>query len=164
MSDEEYNSSVDDGWKMEEAVEPDAYRRWRAELIDKLDSNLGISRRMGDWLMAVPDLSYLAVRFLMDPEVETDLKLRFLAGIGYVVAPWNILPRRMLGPIGILDDFAALALSLDTLVNGPDPWIVHRHWSGGEEPLRKIQEALSVSRSLLPSVRQVAWLLRGRRR
>ncbi len=163
MNNETNYNEIDNNWKTESSEESDIYTQWRSEIIDKLTSQFGVSQSAGDWILAASDMAHLAIRFIMDPEVDAELKLRFIGAIAYVVSPWNFLPRRMLGPIGWLDDIAALGIGLDAILNGPQPWIVRRHWAGGEETLRKLQEVMTVAGSILPTLRSAVWLLSGTR-
>lgn len=150
----------DDDWKSPAESGQDAYKSWRKEAGRRLD-RLSLPRSFVDWLFLFPDVGHLAVRFFGDPEVPKDLKVRFLAALGYATAN-NLVPRRVpLRPLRLIEDLAALGIGLETLFNGAPPWVAQRHWAGNKETLRSIQSLLASAGNWLPTIRATAQSLKG---
>jgi len=96
-----------------------------------------------DVLLLLPDLTVLLVRLLRDPRVPLGAKAIALVGVGYVLAPFDLMPALLLGPIGLVDDLFVVAATLSRLLNYVHPDVVRSHWAGQGDALDAIQRATS---------------------
>jgi len=94
-----------------------------------------------DALLLLPDLTVLLARLLRDPRVPIGAKGIALFGIGYVLAPIDLMPALLLGPIGFADDLFVVAATLSRLLNYVHPDVVRSHWAGQGDALDAIQRA-----------------------
>jgi uncharacterized membrane protein YkvA (DUF1232 family) len=78
----------------------------------------------------------------MDARVPRRQKLYLVAALAYVMSPIDLLPRRLFGPLGYLDDVIVLVVALNILLNETDPEVVQENWSGTANLLTSIQELL----------------------
>jgi uncharacterized membrane protein YkvA (DUF1232 family) len=92
-------------------------------------------------LTLVPNLITLIGGLLRDPDVPQRTKVVFLASLGYVILPFDIVPDRIPG-LGQLDDILIIALGLHILLNETNQLVVTSHWRGNIESLRLLQIAI----------------------
>jgi uncharacterized membrane protein YkvA (DUF1232 family) len=100
-----------------------------------------------DVLLLLPDLTVLLLRLLRDPRVPLGAKAIALVGVGYVLAPIDLMPALLLGPIGLADDLFVVAATLSRLLNYVHPDVVRSHWAGQGDALDAIQRATSWAES-----------------
>jgi uncharacterized membrane protein YkvA (DUF1232 family) len=120
-------------------------------LWDRLRSRVAPVRSGGgsgfaDVLLLLPDLTVLLARLLRDPRVPIGAKLIAVAGVGYVLLPFDLLPEILLGPVGLIDDLLIVGAALSGLLERVHPDIVRSHWSGQGDALDAIQRVTSWSR------------------
>lgn len=94
---------------------------------------------LGDLLLLLPDLTVLLVRLLRDPRVPLGAKLVALAGLGYILSPFDLIPEVFLGPIALVDDLLVVGAALSRLLHDVHPDVVRSHWSGKGDALDAIQ-------------------------
>ncbi len=154
-------SPEDDGWKTAGPPVEDPYRLWRDDVRRRLGPEPGRTSRLLAWLLLVPDLAHLAARFMMDPDVEKEEKVRFAGAVVQALIPALGPGRRAPRAVGVAASLAAVSLGLDTILRGAPAWVVQRHWAGDPETLRRVRSLLDTAGSWLPSLRAAAEGLRG---
>ena len=92
-----------------------------------------------DLLLLLPDLTILLVRLMRDRRVPLLDKGIAIAGVAYVVSPFDVLPAMLVGPIGLLDDLFIVSACLSRLINHVHPDVVRGHWSGQGDALEVVQ-------------------------
>jgi uncharacterized membrane protein YkvA (DUF1232 family) len=107
----------------------------------------------------LPDLTVLLVRLLRDPRVSYGDKGVALLGLGYVLAPIDLLPEVLLGPIGLLDDLVIVAAALSRVLNHVHPDVVRSHWSGKGDALDAVQRVTQWTERFV--TRRVRGFVRG---
>jgi uncharacterized membrane protein YkvA (DUF1232 family) len=112
------------------------YDRIRRMLVSHRAPGEGSGAR--DVLLLLPDLSVLLVRLLRDDRVPPGAKAIAVAGLGYVLSPFDFLPV-FLGPIGLVDDLFIASAALSRILNYVHPDVVRSHWSGQGDALDAIQ-------------------------
>lgn len=156
------SSPVEQVWKV--LRDPDAaYLRLRGEIAEFARSSTG--GKALDILFLVPDLLRLFVRLIFDSRVSTATKKGVLLALAYLVAPIDLLPEQLLGPIGYLEDAVLLAKQLSVFVDGLSvhPDLLREHWSGSDEQLAWILRLYPMLEESVPYFRSVGdWF--GRRR
>lgn len=110
-----------------------------------------MTHRFREILLVGPDLLYLAICLLGDPDVPLRIKLRLGAAVAYFISPIDLLPEALLGPIGYADDIAILAWVLNGMLNQINPDVILRHWAGESSLLVTIQKAIASADKLLGS-------------
>ncbi len=83
-----------------------------------------------EYVLLMPDVVALITRLMLDPRVEARHKAYLGAALAYVVSPIDILPERVLGAVGYLDDLAVMVAVLNILLTEVDEDILLEHWSG----------------------------------
>ncbi|HBY98456.1 MAG: DUF1232 domain-containing protein [Ardenticatenaceae bacterium] len=97
----------------------------------------------------VPNLVVLIAGLLGEPDIPQRTKFIFLASVGYVILPFDLIPDRIPG-LGQLDDLLVVALGLHMLLNEPNQIVVTSHWHGNIESLRLIQIAIRALAERVP--------------
>lgn len=127
----------------------DFYKKLRIKIRDWLKSDEGKNNKFAEYLMFAPDLFHLLCKLSIDKDVPAVEKAKLVGAIAYFVAPVDLIPEVLSGPLGYVDDIALAAYVLNSLVNNIDEEIVKRHWVGDENVLNLIQQILSVAETML---------------
>lgn len=128
------------------AREKRSYDRLRDRIL-KFEPGSGSGVR--DVALLFPDLVMLLLRLLRDPQVPIGSKAVALLGVSYALAPLDLLPEILLGPIGLLDDLIVLAAALSRILNHVHPDLVRAHWSGQGDALDAVQRVTAWAESWL---------------
>ena len=109
-------------------------RRWQEHNIDSKEA---------DMVRALVDQLVLVVDLIGDNRVPGEVKTQLMQVVIYVIDPDDFIPEGHLNVHGLVDDAAALALTLYWLDNTGiiDPAISREHWGGKEDPI-KVTNAL----------------------
>ncbi len=128
------------------AREKRSYDRLRDRIL-KFEPGTGSGVR--DVALLFPDLVMLLLRLLRDPRVPIGSKAVALLGVSYALAPLDLLPEILLGPIGLLDDLIVLAAALSRILNQVHPDLVRAHWSGQGDALDAVHRVTAWAESWL---------------
>lgn len=131
------------------AREKRSYDRLRDRIL-KFEPGTGSGVR--DVALLFPDLVMLLLRLLRDPRVPIGSKAVALLGVSYALAPLDLLPEILLGPIGLLDDLIVLAAALSRILNQVHPDLVRAHWSGQGDALDAVHRVTAWAESWLGGV------------
>jgi len=118
------------------------YLKLRTNITAWLEKKTNLNSRFSEYLLVVPDIFYLLVKLVQDPEVPQEKKVKLVAAIAYFISPIDLLPEAILGPIGYLDDLGVAAYVLNDLLNTIDPKIIKRNWVGDIDILFLIKKIL----------------------
>ena len=121
----------------------DKFRNWMA--------NKGSSHKWAKYLMWAPDLFHLLCKLSIDKEVPAIEKAKLAATIAYFVAPIDLIPEAIVGPVGYVDDIALAAYVLNSIINNTSEDIVKRHWADDEDVLEIIRQILLVANEMVGS-------------
>jgi uncharacterized membrane protein YkvA (DUF1232 family) len=102
----------------------------------------GYAGPYAEQVLLVPDLFVLVSRLMLDNRVAPRHKAYLGAALAYVISPIDLLPERIVGLPGYLDDVVVLVASLNALLNEGDQQVVLEHWSGTGDLLAQIQGIL----------------------
>ncbi len=122
--------------------EENFYLKLRTNITEWLGNNANINYKWREYLLVVPDIFYLLVKLVQDPDVPKGKKLKLVTAIVYFISPIDILPEMFLGPIGYLDDLGVAAYVLNDLLNTIDPQIIKKNWVGDVDILYLIKKIL----------------------
>lgn len=125
------------------------YDRLREHIHSFVENKGTLAEKIGDLLLLVPDMFILLWRLASDDRVSGKNKGLLISGVAYFIAPIDILPEAILGPIGYVDDLVLAVFILNKMLMDTDPAILREHWSGHEDVLLSIQKVLSTVDSLV---------------
>ncbi len=118
------------------------------KLREKIKNNvakISENKSLPEVLLFAPDIFYLLINLMKDPEIPKSKKIKLGAVVAYFVTPFDMLPEALIGLFGYIDDIALSAFILNDLVNGVNPELIKKHWPGEENILDVIQKILSDS-------------------
>jgi len=118
------------------------------KLREKIKNNVGKiseNKSLPEVLLFAPDIFYLLINLMKDPEIPKSKKIKLGAVVAYFITPFDMLPEALIGLFGYIDDIALSAFILNDLVNGVNPDLIKKHWPGEDNILDVIQKILSDS-------------------
>jgi|SRR6056297_1739995 len=118
------------------------------KLREKIKNNVGKiseNKSLPEVLLFAPDIFYLLIHLMKDPEIPKSKKIKLGAVVAYFITPFDMLPEALIGLFGYIDDIALSAFILNDLVNGVNPDLIKKHWPGEDNILDVIQKILSDS-------------------
>lgn len=83
----------------------------------------------------LPAIYDLAVKLLRDVMIDSTIRQKLLAGIGYLVIPNDLFPEDEHGPIGYVEDMMLLIHIFRGINNSKGKTPLLRNWSDNEEEL-----------------------------
>jgi len=98
-----------------------------------------------EYLLLAPDLFYLLIKLMQDPEVPRSKKVKVGVVIAYFITPFDFLPEALLGLVAYVDDVALTAYVLNDFFNEMNPDIIKDNWPGEKKLLDVIQKILEDS-------------------
>ena len=125
------------------------YDRLREHIHSFVEGKGTLAEKIGDLLLLVPDMFMLLWRLASDDRVSGKNKGLLISGVAYFIAPIDILPEAILGPIGYVDDLVLAVFILTKVVTDTDPAILRQHWSGHVDVLVTLQKVLGTVDSLV---------------
>ncbi|BDH79317.1 MAG TPA: DUF1232 domain-containing protein [Methanothermobacter sp.] len=117
---------------------------------DLLRENLDKYR--GDYEMIVdyaPDIFQLLSDLLNDDKIGAKTRLMICATLGYLVAPYDILPEEIYGPHGYIDDIFLCSLIIEKIAQDLGYNYLEKYWKGEENLKSVIRECQRRSRDIL---------------
>lgn len=81
------------------------------------------------------------------PELQAEDRMTILCVLGYLIVPNDLLPEKIYGPAGYIDDVFVCVVALDRLVKKYGISFVEPYWERDTDPLEEFLEyALSEAR------------------
>ncbi len=120
----------------------DYYREMRSKILKWADGK-GKGYKYMPYILAAPDFFYVLVKLLLDDRVPTKEKAVLGVAIAYFIAPIDIIPEGLLGPVGYADDVVIAVWVLNRIVNEVGKDIVLEHWPGEQDMIALIQQILA---------------------
>ncbi len=118
------------------------------KLRDKIKNGVNkISKNedLPEYLLLAPDLFYLLIKLMQDPEVPRSKKIKVGVVIAYFITPFDFLPEALMGLVAYVDDVALTAYVLNDFFNEMNPDIIKDNWPGEKKLLDVIQKILEDS-------------------
>ncbi len=109
----------------------------------------GYTGAYAEYVLLVPDLFVLLTRLMLDRRVDSKQKAYLGAAVAYVVSPVDLIPERIFGVLGYLDDLAVMVAALNMALNDIDRQVVLEHWSGRADLLDTVQKVLAQADQLI---------------
>ena len=129
----------------------DFYQELRTRIRKWLQSRQGAESKWAEYVLFAPDLFHLLCKLALDKQVPAAEKSKLAVALAYFVAPIDVLPEILLGPIGFIDDIALAAYVLNSLFNNTNPDIIRKHWAGEEDILEVIRRILKSADEMVGS-------------
>jgi uncharacterized membrane protein YkvA (DUF1232 family) len=128
---------------MEKEVEKmDFYQELRQK-INKWAEGKGKGDKYLPYILAAPDFFYVLVKLLLDERVPVKEKAFLGVAIAYFIAPFEIIPEGIFGPVGYADDVVIAVWVLNRIINEVGKDIVLEYWPGEQNMLELIQNILA---------------------
>jgi uncharacterized membrane protein YkvA (DUF1232 family) len=102
----------------------------------------GYSGRYSEYILLIPDLFLLITRLMLDKRVDSRYKLYLGAALAYTVSPIDLIPDKMFGGLGYIDDAAVMVAVLNILLKEVDNQIILESWSGNADLLATVRKFL----------------------
>lgn len=128
----------------------DFYIKLRKKVRNYLAKNPDL-KKGSEVLLFAPDLFYMLIGLLRDPEVPKKFKKLILLAITYYIAPIDLMPEMILGPIGFLDDTVLAAYIIHGLMNHVPEAVMDKHWPGEVKLLDALRRILNSADKVLGS-------------
>ena len=112
-----------------------------------------VAKELMDIILTIPDLVALLVALARDPRIGYELKLKIALCVAYVISPLDLVPEILAGPLGLVDDAAAVWLLMASLAAEIPGDLIREHWKGRPDTLELLMQghALAVISSKLPT-------------
>lgn len=131
------------------------YKTFFRRLQDKIDQWLETEdaeeHRFSDYLLFAPHLFLLMVRLIFDDRISVSAKTKLGMAITYFIAPVDMVPEAIVGPVGYVDDIALAVYVLNQLLNEEPEEIIREHWEGNQDLITVIQNILAVADEMIGS-------------
>lgn len=128
----------------------DYYDRLRERMDKYLKS--GVPQKLHGlipYLLLLPDILALFIRLFKDKRITSRDKAIIVAGITYIVSPFDIIPDIVL-PFGALDDLSIGFFILDKLLLNVPEDVLKENFNGKENVIGFIRNGYSYVKDLLP--------------
>lgn len=115
-------------------------------LRDNINSYRGEYERIVDY---APDLFRLLADVLRSDELGSGERLRISAAMGYLVAPYDVIPEEIYGPHGYIDDVYLCAVVVEEIASKHGYGFLEDYWAGDEDLEYVIEECLERASEIL---------------
>lgn len=115
------------------------YQQGRARAADAVSAKLG--RRATNFIALGPDLTYMLVRLLLDPDVTGGRKLDFAVSLAYLLLPIDVIPDKW-PVLGKIDDVYVILSAIARVLRNVDEDVLLRYWQGDPDMLVKTRRFL----------------------
>ncbi len=102
----------------------------------------GYSGRYSEYILLIPDLFLLITRLMLDKRVDSRYKVYLGAALTYMVSPIDLIPDRLFGGLGYIDDIAVMVAVLNIMLKEVDNQIILESWSGDADLLATVRKFL----------------------
>ena len=100
-------------------------------------------------LRALPQVTRLLTRLVLDPVLPRAAKIALAAAAVYLVSPIDLIPD-FIPFVGYLDDVLIAAIVVDGVLNYVDRGVVLKYWPGSESSLEKIARSAKFLAAWVP--------------
>lgn len=116
----------------------DFYQKLRAKIQNWVEGKTGKDNKFLKYVMFAPDFFHLLTKLMLDGRIEAKSKSMIGAGILYFIAPIDLMPEALLGPVGFADDVVVAVYVINTLLNRYPKEVIMSHWAGDEDLLQVV--------------------------
>jgi len=122
------------------------FRHFYDVLRENINSYRGEYESIVDY---APDLFRLLADVLGGDEIRAGERLKVCAAMGYLVAPYDVIPEEIYGPHGYIDDVYLCAVVVDELAGRLGYSYLEEYWMGDEDLESVIRECISRASEIL---------------
>ena len=120
------------------------------EFSDVLIENLKNSDKEYDkFIDNAPALYTLLTDILNEKKIEPIIRLKISTALAYFVAPYDIIPEKIYGPMGYVDDIYITVLVLKNIENDLGLGYLETLWKGDRDLNEVIEECYEISNDIL---------------
>lgn len=121
----------------------DYYTNLRGKVANYIKDNP--NHEWARYVFFAPDLFRLYFRLMLDERVPQATKLKFLAVIGYLISPLDLIPEGLVGPAGYFEDTYLLTMMILELISAKyvSEDVVLEHWIGEKDEIFSLMEVAS---------------------
>lgn len=94
------------------------------------------------------DVLVCVLRSILDERSDAKIRDKAVGVLIYIILGSDLVPMKVWGPIGILDDLWLLVALLNDVFNESDKKDLERWWPGSEADLRRVSKWLKVTQKL----------------
>lgn len=127
------------------------YDQLRQKLHAWAESKDGQKSKWVNYILFLPDFSYLFGALLLDPAIPAKHKAKLGMVIAYIISPLDLLPEGIIGPAGYAEDIALAAYVINQLLNQVDNEVVLKHWKGDGDLLQIVRHIIEVTDEMVGS-------------
>jgi len=127
----------------------DFYRKLRKKILEWSKTKDGSESEWIKYLLLAPDLFYLIMKLLFDPDVPFKYKRNLFLAITYFISPIDLISEAFVGPAGYADDIVVTVIVLNDLLNEVDTKVVLKHWPSDEDLIETIQIILRRAKEMV---------------
>ena len=130
-------------WQSEEARFD--YGAWRTYLLDAPPETI---RELVEKAILPADVLVCVLRSILDDNGDSKLREKAVGVLVYAILGSDLVPARVFGPVGVLDDLWLLLGLLNDVFNESDPEDLKRWWPGSDTDLKRVAKWIKVTQKL----------------
>ena len=127
-------------------IDEESIHSLRERVLAWTEKNAGkVAKETLDVILTIPDLLVLLKDLVKDPRIPGSLKGKIALCIAYVLSPVDLIPEIWLGPLGLVDDVAAMWILISKLITEIPADIIRENWKGRPDVLELIIQGHSLA-------------------
>lgn len=120
------------------------------EFSDVLIENLkGYDKEYDKFIDNAPALYILLTDILNENNIDSIIRLKISAALAYFVAPYDVIPEKIYGPMGYVDDIYVTIIVLKDIADDLGLGYLESLWKGDKELSKVIEECYDNSNEIL---------------
>ena len=125
------------------------YSAWRAFLLSTPPETI---RDLVEKGILPADVLVCVLRSILDERSDVKVREKAVGVLIYALLGSDLVPMKIFGPVGVLDDVWLLLGLLNDIFNESDQDDLRRWWPGNEADLRRVSKWLKVTQKLPKSI------------
>jgi len=138
-----YSSAHNPPWLHEDATYD--YDAWRRYILSASPSTI---RELVQKAVLPIDVLVCVLRSLLDDASDDGIREKAVGVLVYVILGSDLVPLKLWGPVGVLDDIWLLLSLLDDIFNRSNEEDLKRWWPGAEQDLTRVAKWVAVSQKV----------------
>lgn len=122
------------------------FKEFSDVLIDYLKN---YDKEYDEFINNAPALYLLLIDILNEKKIDPVIRLKISAALAYFVAPYDIIPEKIYGPMGFVDDIYITVLVLKNIKNELGMGYLESLWKGNGDLTEVIEECYENSIDIL---------------
>ena len=105
-----------------------SYQRNLNKELKHLSKQAGKDYKWKEYIDSIPQLFELLINILVSETTPTATRVRIITALSYLLAPVDVIPDKVYGLDGFIDDFVVLILTLNSIKNNLSKRIIRKNW------------------------------------